>query len=290
MSLVINFLTGAPRGAAPAAPDPLAKGDGHFGNLLKDLWEREGQASGFLGESAPTISKEQQGENNAVADVFNQYGLLAKGADITTSADTSIAPLASSAVARPPAAERDLATSDPEPVCPVATAGPIASNMLPPAEATVPSLPQAVSEASPLMSSRTAGIEPVAVETAPVAANRRVVAPAFTAKPSVLTVARGFSLVDANAEGLEDIQSERPQATRRDVPEGGATSDAQLTLHMTEQGATVVGRAVDSGQPGRGKLRDRIAALLSRYGMSTRDVRVNGVPLLNATDPRSEEL
>lgn len=289
MSLVINFLTGAPRTPAPVTPDPPAKGDGRFGNLLSDLWEREDQASGFLGEASSATGDAQHGVGNAVADIFNQHGLLAKDASVMAPAATSATPLSAPIGGIVLASDGDVATTAPQPASTAALAGPIASNILPRVEAAPPTPPVAVSEVSALASSRAAGIERVAMEMAPLAASQRADLPVFTAKPSALTVARGFLRVDANAEGLEDVQSERTQPSRRDVLAGGMISDAQLTLRIGEQGATVVGRALAGEQPGRAKLRDRIAALLSRYGLRTHDIRLNGAPLLSATDPRREE-
>jgi hypothetical protein len=290
MSLVINFLTGAPRVPAPATPDPPAKGNGHFGNLLSDLWEREDQASGFLGEASSAMGDAQRGVGNAVADIFNQHGLLAKDASVVASAATSATPVSAPIGGIVLASDGDVAATDPQPTSTAASAGPIASNVLPRAEAPPPTPSIAVSEVSALESSRTAVIEPVAMEMAPFAASRRAAPPVFTAKPSALTVARGFLRVDANAESLEDVQSERTQPSRRDVAAGGAISDAQLALHIGEQGATVVGRSFHGEQSGRARLRDRIAALLSRYGLRTHDIRLNGAPLLNATNSRREEL
>ncbi len=290
MSLVINFLTGAPRVPAPVTPDPPAKGDGHFGNLLSDLWEREDQASGFLGEAAPTIGEEQQGVSNGVADVFNQHGLLAKDVDMTTPDVASIAPASLPIAGISMASQGDAAPNDPAPVSPVATAGPIASNILPRVEEIALPVPPMGPESFALASSRTVGAQPVVMEAAPVAVSQRVAALASSARPPVPTAVRGFSIVDANVGDLEDFQPGQSQSSRRDTPDGGAISDAQLTLHMAELGATIVGRAVDGGQPGRAKLRDRITALLSRYGIRARDVRLNGAVLSNATEPRNEEL
>jgi hypothetical protein len=290
MSLVINFLTGAPRTPVPVAPDPPAKGDGRFGNLLSDLWEREDQASGFLGEASSETGDAQQGVGNAVADIFNQHGLLAKDASVVAPAATSATPGSVPMAGVVLASEAHVAVNDPQPAFPPASAGPIASNIPPRVEAAAPPLPSVLSETSPLASSRTAGIKPVTVEMAPVAASRGAGRPLFAVRPSAPTVARGLLHAGPSAEGPDDVQFERPQPSRRDAPGGGALSDTQLTLHIGEQGATVVGRSLDGEQSGRAKLRDRIAALLSRYGLRARDVRVNGEPLLNAANPRREEL
>lgn len=288
MSLVINFLTGAPRAPAPAAPDPAAKSDGRFGNLLSELWEREGQASGFLGGASSATGDSAEGVGDAVADIFNQHGLLAKDASVTAPAATSATPASPLLPGIVLASEADVAVNDPQPAYPPASAGPIASNSLPRVEAPAPPASYAVFEGLALASSRNAGIESVAM--APVASSRGAGHPLFTARPSALTLPRGLLLASPNAEGLDDVQLERPQTSRRDVASGGAVSDTQLTLHIGDQGATVVGRSLDGEQSGRTRLRDRIAALLSRYGLRARDVRVNGVPLSNATDSRSEEL
>ncbi|MEO7680894.1 MAG: hypothetical protein ABIS14_09435, partial [Sphingomonas sp.] len=85
MTLVINFLTGAPRSPAPAAPGPSTSGDGRFGKLLNDLWESENQSGDFLGDASPTPDDGQQAAGKTVADVFNQHGLMAQDVDETTS-------------------------------------------------------------------------------------------------------------------------------------------------------------------------------------------------------------
>jgi len=290
MSLVINFLTGAPRTPAPVIPGPPAKGGGHFGNLLSDLWEREGQAGGFLGEAASTTGEEPQGMSNVVADVFNEHGLLARDVGMTTPDAASIAPVPLPIGGLAMVADGDAATNDPVPVSPVATASPIANNILPRVEATALAVPAAVPQVFAPVPWRTPGVEPMVMEAAPVAASQRVAAPASSIRPPLSTAVRGFPIADANVADLEDLQPGQPQSSRRDSPDGGAFSDAQLTLHIAELGATIVGRAVDGGQPGRAKLRDRITALLSRYGIRARDVRLNGAILSNAADPRNEEL
>jgi hypothetical protein len=290
MSLVINFLTGAPRTPVPAAPDPLAKGDGRFGNLLSDLWEREDQASGFLGQGSSAMGDGGQGVSDTAADIFNQHGLLAKDATVATPAATSATPASAPMAGIVLASEADVAVNDPQPAYPPASTGPIASAIPQRVEAPAPPPSPAVVESSALVSSRNAGIEPVAMEAVPVAASRGAGHPLFAARPSALTAARSPLLADPNAEGLDDVQLERPKTSRRDVPSGGAVSDTQLTLHIGDQGATVVGRLLDGERSGRIRLRDRIVALLSRYGLRARDVRVNGVPLSNNNDSRSEEL
>lgn len=290
MSLVINFLTGAPRASVPVSADPPAKGDGRFGNLLNNLWEREDEASGFLGEPSSAMGDGAEGVRDAVADVFNQYGLLARDASDTTPAATSATPSSPPMAGFVLASEADVAVNDPQPVSPPSSAGAIASNCLPPVETPAPPASHAVFEGLALASSRDAGIEPVAMEVVPVASSRGTAHPLFTARPPALTGPRGLMLADPNAEGLDDVQPERPRTSRRDAASGGAVSDTQLTLHIGDQGATVVSRSLDGEQSGRTRLRDRIAALLSRYGLRARGVRVNGVPLSNTTDPRSEEL
>eukprot|EP01035_Chromulina_nebulosa_P041813 gene41813-56622_t len=62
---------------------------------------------------------------------------------------------------------------------------------------------------------------------------------------------------------------------------------AQLSLHLADQGATVVARLVDAGPTERLRLRDRIAVLLSRHGLRAADIHLNGRPVAATTSTGS---
>src|SRR3569833_682344 len=109
MSLVINFLTGAPRVPAPAVSAPPASGAGHFRDLLSDLWERETAAGGFLGDESSSAGVDGQAAGKSGADVFNQHGLLVRE-EMTDATAVPLAAAAAMPVAEPTSQPDSTAT------------------------------------------------------------------------------------------------------------------------------------------------------------------------------------
>lgn len=295
MSLAINFLTGAARVPAPALSDPPASGAGHFGDLLSDLWERETAAGGFLGDESRSAGDEGQAAGKSVADVFNQHGLLAR--DETTDATAvALASAAAMPVADPTSqpdanvtgasyAGGNVVVSDtaaPSPVPPASTVIVPSDAALASAQTTRDSDARS-GQASPGIAGSTAGDVAPHFPTPPLLASVRA------AMPATSLVAPADALMQEAAATVEDGQVDEVQLPRRDAAQGAA-SDAQVTLGMSDGRVAVAVRAIDGVPAERVRLRERIAALLARYGLRAGDVRLNGTLLASAADPRGEEL
>lgn len=300
MSLVINFLTGAPRTPAPVSPAPPASGDGHFGNLLNDLWESEAAGDDSLGGGAPATDDDREHAGKSVADVFNQHGLFARD---EAAAEAMAAPAPEVAVVAADAPPQDSVSN-------IAAGGAIDTDTIAPGSgsrfpaphADIKINPRAL--ALPAQAARFDGVGEgnvgsvqrallmagsTAEDVIPHLPTFPVTVPARTARPTTSPISRPNTLVQAAVDTAEDGQPGDARPARHDPAESGAASDAQVTLGMNEGNATVVARAVDGGPVERIRLRERMAALLARYGLRTGDVRLNGTVLSGADDPKGQE-
>jgi len=298
MSLVINFLTGAQRTPTPLPSDAPAAGDGRFGNMLDDLWESEGQAAGFLGDASPMVDSDQRGLGPTVADVFNQHGLLARDKP-SAGAETAPPPI-------PPANTPQLGPGGPTVAASEVVASEVSSAVAAPItnpSAPRPAVARPLTPAGATASGRQRfGVDSlmppfgqIAVgsvneqETANGAIPRanvraQLVNPTKQATIPSPLVARELTEVPEN---LPDAGKTR---NRNEAPETRASSEAQVNFGLDEQGANIAIRTIDGGQTERAKLRDRIAVLLSRYGLRAGELRLNGALLSNNPMPKEEEL
>jgi hypothetical protein len=113
--------------------------------------------------------------------------------------------------------------------------------------------------------------------------------PASSSKPIAPATVRGFAAADGSDTAVENDQATQEETNPRPPAEQGTASDVHATLRATAQGATVVARLSEGGQQEKARLRDRIAALLSRYGLRTEGVRLNGAALPDTAQATLEE-
>jgi len=292
MTMVLNSFPGLPvppPTATPAQPpwegEPAGTSD--FGNLLRGLIYPCAGAPGFLAEAAPG-EKPAESSPALAADIFNQDGFFrgAVPADEQTQPDQEIA---SEAPAPATQAPSDDIVPPLEPRTPdyglQSAVKPGASQPGPQADAPTVSA-EVLASAGTVVSTGTGGVHGVPADQ-----------PGSNGKWSGETVpirngtARTLAstATEPMAEGATDRGNDAPSAVRtasfrarleallpRLFAQESAALNTRVSIQAVQHGLQVVAKLDDLGREDRIRLRNRIAATLSRHGLIGREITLNG--------------
>jgi hypothetical protein len=293
MTVVLNPYPGLPippPGATPTAPpwDGEPAGTSDFGNLLRGLIYPCAGAPGFLESVAP---EEKPGALSPAlaADIFNQDGFFggAVPVDEQPQPDRELASEAPVSAGQTPfddsAPSVESETSD----YGLQSAVPPGASNPSPQEVDAPTM------SSEVLASAWTGVSTGAGEVqsllpATQASSERLsgeIVPIRTAAPRTLA-----SPVTGTTAGREPERgSDAPSAIRtasfrarleallsRLFAQDGAALNTRVSVQAVEHGLQVVAKLDDLGREERIRLRDRIAATLSRHGLVGREITLNG--------------
>jgi hypothetical protein len=249
-----------------------------FGDLLHDL-QRHRSAPEFLDERDSPNLTERRGTSGA--KVFNAdglfHGLVASDHQASENvAEPEEAPGEAGQTAQRPGVIARAAPMSPAIAQAVTEADPV------PANASDYVQPDDFEDGSPLAqlaesdATRPAGS---AVGSGHFATHVSAVQTAHPERPMVAMVEATPVLLNRVGTGPGNPPQVRPRLLTmpaRPSLRDGATLNAQVSVQAAEHGLSVQTRLDDISRDGRLRLRDRIAAMLSRHGFIGRNITVNG--------------
>lgn len=267
MTIVVNpFLVPTPPPAPLAPPVPavsLGGGDlgtpARFGDLLTDILSPSAAPLEFLGDDA-SYQSPGSARGQSAADIFDQDGLFQGAvAGVNLAAPAIIETL--------------------QPV-PKGNAAPVAMMTIPAGIAPAPV--SASGTAQPIIGD-VADLVAVADLKRTFAAT---IAPVFrvgtvSAPNATIVAGEAQPVVPEQVGGSELLPAPSPRArlwnvATRFLAQDGATLSTQVSVQAIEHGLQVATRVGSLDREERGRLRDRIVALLARNGLTGRNVLVNG--------------